>query len=257
MKQIVHSSVDRRGLSPAVGASSGHEGPRGSIGVTAGATAVPLRVLLVTSNTTFIDRLRAGLAGDSRVALTIGPAPAAKTRISDLLVESDARLVAADADLFDRGVLIPVVPRQVEEHGPDVLLLFEKIGLPTVELCLASHAHGCLEFNASAETFAHAVDAMANGGELWFPRWMMEPFYEMALTTNSGESPHGMSPAHGSAHDNSDLTEREAEVMALAQLGLTNKEIGARLHISPHTAKKHLHNGLIKHGIRRRRQLYR
>lgn len=191
------------------------------------------------------------------MTLTIGTVPATRTRASDLVADSGARLVALDADLIDRGLLIPAVPTEVGGHGLDVLLLFEKIGLSTVELCLASHAHGCLEFGTSAEAFARAVDAMTNGGELWFPRWMMEPFYEMALATNSGASADAVSTAHDPLHGKSDLTARESEVLSLAQLGLTNKEIGAQLHISPHTAKKHLHSALIKHGIRRRRQLYR
>jgi DNA-binding NarL/FixJ family response regulator len=191
--------------------------------------------------------MRAGLAADSRLALLIGAVPATKMLVSELMTASKAQVIAVDADLFEQGTLAPANPGDVEGHAADVLLLFDKIAPQAVELCLSSHAHGCLEFDASAETFAHAVDAMAHGGELWFPRWMMEPFYEMALATTT----------QGHAPDTSDLTEREAEALSLAQLGLTNKEIGARLRISPHTAKKHLHNALIKHGIRRRRQLYR
>src|SRR5262249_53757673 len=37
-----------------------------------------------------------------------------------------------------------------------------------------------------------------------------------------------------------DLTEREVEVLRLLAQGLSNKEIGARLHISPRTAGNHI-----------------
>jgi DNA-binding NarL/FixJ family response regulator len=216
-------------------------------GTAPGAEANVARVLLITTRASLTERLKTRLATGARLALVIGTVPSSKTLVSHLLTENKAQVIAADADLFEQGTLVPADLTEVEGHSADVLLLFEKIGPQAVELCLASHAHGCLELDASAETFAHAVDAMAQGGELWFPRWMMEPFYEMALTTTT----------QGHAPDNSDLTEREAEALSLAQLGLTNKEIGVRLGISPHTAKKHLHNALIKHGIRRRRQLYR
>jgi DNA-binding NarL/FixJ family response regulator len=36
------------------------------------------------------------------------------------------------------------------------------------------------------------------------------------------------------------LTEREVEILRLLAQGLSNKEIGARLHISPRTAGNHI-----------------
>ena len=52
------------------------------------------------------------------------------------------------------------------------------------------------------------------------------------------------------------LTPREKQVMdLLLQQGLSNKEIGSRLHISERTAKFHLHNIFAKTGISGRLEL--
>lgn len=51
------------------------------------------------------------------------------------------------------------------------------------------------------------------------------------------------------------LTEREQAVAALACLGYTNREIAARLNISPETVKVRLQKVLMKYGLTSRSQL--
>ncbi|MGH8876819.1 MAG: response regulator [Stackebrandtia sp.] len=51
------------------------------------------------------------------------------------------------------------------------------------------------------------------------------------------------------------LTEREREVVALAGTGLSNEEIGAKLFLSPATAKTHISRAMIKLRARDRAQL--
>jgi LuxR family maltose regulon positive regulatory protein len=48
------------------------------------------------------------------------------------------------------------------------------------------------------------------------------------------------------------LTERELEILGLVAAGLTNREIGDRLFISPETVKKHAGNIYDKLGVRGR-----
>jgi DNA-binding CsgD family transcriptional regulator/tetratricopeptide (TPR) repeat protein len=51
------------------------------------------------------------------------------------------------------------------------------------------------------------------------------------------------------------VTSREADVLALLAEGLTNKELAARLHLSPRTVEKHVASLLAKTGCRRRAEL--
>jgi DNA-binding CsgD family transcriptional regulator len=51
------------------------------------------------------------------------------------------------------------------------------------------------------------------------------------------------------------VTSREADVLALLAEGLTNRELAARLYLSPRTVEKHVGSLLAKTGCRRRAQL--
>lgn len=53
------------------------------------------------------------------------------------------------------------------------------------------------------------------------------------------------------------LTPREQEVAALVCLGNTNRQIAARLVISPETVKTHVRNALLKFGLRSKAELRR
>ena len=51
------------------------------------------------------------------------------------------------------------------------------------------------------------------------------------------------------------LSAREREVLRHVALGRSNAEVAAKLAISPHTVRTHLHNIFQKLGIRHRREL--
>ncbi len=56
-------------------------------------------------------------------------------------------------------------------------------------------------------------------------------------------------------HQESDLTSRQREVVALIAAGCSNNEVGERLGISPRTAKAHSDTLRSKLGVSRRRQI--
>lgn len=57
------------------------------------------------------------------------------------------------------------------------------------------------------------------------------------------------------AQRTADITDRQREVVALIAAGCSNDEVGARLGISPRTAKAHSDVLRQKLGVRRRRQI--
>lgn len=86
---------------------------------------------------------------------------------------------------------------------------------------------------------------------------------EEILARRADSAPPG-TPALNSAATNQavgqiaaryDLSRREAEVALCCAEGLTNTEIGARLHISEQTVKFHLRHIFVKYGVKRRTEL--
>jgi DNA-binding CsgD family transcriptional regulator len=51
------------------------------------------------------------------------------------------------------------------------------------------------------------------------------------------------------------LTEAEVKVATLIADGATNREVAARLHLSPNTVKAHVRNAFAKLGVNSRSQL--
>ena len=86
---------------------------------------------------------------------------------------------------------------------------------------------------------------MGDGG-LWVGRALLSRFVDSALCTV---------PLRVYATGFEGLTRRERQVLEAVLDNLSNKEIARRLHMSERTAKFHVSNLLVKHGVRRRADL--
>ncbi|MGC0371188.1 response regulator transcription factor [Microbacterium sp. SLBN-111] len=116
-----------------------------------------------------------------------------------------------------------------------------------VVAALRAGASGFIGKGAEPEDIVQAVHAVHDGGALLSPaatRAMIEKYVRGAASEARRPSP---------ALDV--LTEREREVLRLVGRGRSNDEIAADLFISPHTAKTHVKNTMIKLGAHDRAQL--
>ena len=52
--------------------------------------------------------------------------------------------------------------------------------------------------------------------------------------------------------NNDSLSEREREVLSLVAQGLSNREIGTKLHVTEETVKSHVRHTLLRLGVRNR-----
>ena len=67
----------------------------------------------------------------------------------------------------------------------------------------------------------------------------------------------GAAPPERSSAAGRELTSQELQVVRLAAGGLTNREIGAQLFLSPRTVGHHLYKAYPKLGVNRRAELAR
>ena len=107
-----------------------------------------------------------------------------------------------------------------------------------------------------AETLAHHARFAATLGQADRARDLARQAHELAEPIGQrrvlGKLEALEAPATTAAPDG--LTERELDVLRLVSAGLSNQQIGARLHISANTAANHVRSILIKTGAANRTQ---
>jgi DNA-binding NarL/FixJ family response regulator len=111
---------------------------------------------------------------------------------------------------------------------------------------LQAGASGFLLKDAGPAELLQAVRVVAAGDALLAPRITRRLIAQVTATrtaTQAGEDRLAV------------LTQREREVLALVGQGLSNDEIGARLYLSPATARTHVSHAMGKLGARDRAQL--
>lgn len=111
---------------------------------------------------------------------------------------------------------------------------------------LEAGASGFLLKDAGPAELLHAVRVIAGGEALLAPRVTRRLIAQVTARR----------AATGAAEERLRvLTDREREVLALVGEGLSNHEIGARLFLSPATARTHVSHAMGKLGARDRAQL--
>jgi DNA-binding NarL/FixJ family response regulator len=126
-----------------------------------------------------------------------------------------------------------------------ILLLAECFDDQMAFTMLRLGVKGLVTYAESARTLPRALQTVAEGG-LWVGRALLSRFVDAALCTV---------PLRVYATGFEGLTRRERQVLEAVLDNLSNKEIARRLHMSERTAKFHVSNLLVKHGVRRRADL--
>jgi len=205
------------------------------------ATAAPTRLLLVDDDVLVRSGLR--LIFDSEPDLEVvgeaGTGTEALARADSVrpdVVVMDVRMpdldgIAATATLTARG------------PTPRVLVLTTFEDRDYLYRALLAGATGFMLKRARPTELLHSVRVVASGTSLVMPDITRQLVAEHQL--RRGPSGVDALPC---------LTEREADVLRSVAEGLSNAEIGSRLHLSPETVKTHLSRVLAKLGARDRTQ---
>lgn len=148
--------------------------------------------------------------------------------------------LAADLapDVVVLDLMLPKTPGLVAlaklrhlDPPPAVVVISGQASALVFREALQAGASALVSKEDDSEELLSALRAVARG----------EPFHSAKVTALLGLlETNGSEPA---------LTAREQEVLALVAAGLSNDQIGARLTISPRTAKKHRENIRLKLGV--------
>jgi DNA-binding NarL/FixJ family response regulator len=115
-----------------------------------------------------------------------------------------------------------------------------------VQAAIRAGASGFLLKDAPPEDVLDAIRVVARGDALLAPRVTRRIIAELAARPD---------PDRAAPPQLDVLTDREREVLSLVGRGLSNAEIGARLYVSPATAKTHVSHVMTKLYARDRAQL--
>jgi DNA-binding NarL/FixJ family response regulator len=203
----------------------------------------PVRVVLADGHGLARAGFRALLEGEQHISV-IGEAADGEAAIAATR-EQRPDLVLVDVALPGLGA-VETTRRLLAEAGCPVLLLTssedDERNLPA----LRAGASGLLLKDTEPSELVRAVDVVAGGDALLSPGLTRRVIAEFAAR------PEPRIPADDSARG---LTTREAEVVALVALGLSNDEIAQRLVVSPATARTHVSRAMGKVRARDRAQL--
>lgn len=115
------------------------------------------------------------------------------------------------------------------EHPAQVLVFTASVDAATIATCLDAGACGVVSKQSGEEDLVGCIERAAAGVAAFCP-------YAEALMLPAWRHGQALPP----------LTVREREVLELMAEGLTNAEIGARIHCSPLTVKTHVAHLLAK-----------
>ncbi|HHB90663.1 MAG TPA: response regulator transcription factor [Anaerolineae bacterium] len=135
--------------------------------------------------------------------------------------------------------------RRLKEAYPNVniLLLTVSEDRETLFRAVQVGVRGYLLKSSTSDELVEAIQRVQRGEAVLSPAMSAKLLDEfVALTQGKRQRPEDV------------LTDRERDILRYVAQGMSNKEIGAALAISPHTVKAHLRHILDKLGLRSRAQ---
>lgn len=205
-------------------------------------TSVP--VFLIEDNRLLRDGLSSMLSAHGlRVVAT---ARGGQQALKDV-ARTKPQLILLDSALGDSDS--PRFVREVRKEFPDIKIVVMGL-LPANEDFVEFIQAGVLGFilkDATVDVFVSTILAVADGKSVLPPLLTGTLFAHVAQRALA----RGKRGARAAVR----MTARERQVVDLIAEGLSNKEIGARLHVATHTVKSHVHNILEKLALHTRLEI--
>lgn len=204
--------------------------------MTAPPTGPDLRVMLVEDHALVRDAIRRTL--DVPGIRVVAEAASAEEALA-IVMDHRPDVILLDIDLPGMSgvhLVRELSPRLPETH---IVMLTGSLNRDDMVAAIRNGASGFLTKDTSPQGLVRAILGLREG-DLPMPRRLAAELVRELVTT----------PAKGEG--DSGLSTREIEVLRLVTQGLTDRDIGEALGISPRTVGRHVGNVLDKLGVRNR-----
>jgi DNA-binding NarL/FixJ family response regulator len=196
--------------------------------------------VLIGGGAGFCLRLCAALHGSSG----LGPIEAVSERSRMLAAAPRADgLLLLDADWTGGGGAPVLGELHALSRWGASLLFYDRLNTARVIEAVARGARGCVLKSSGSDEWQLAIRAVLGDGVWIQPRLLFEAIGQ--LTGHPDTSA-------GAAASEDKLSSRQREILDCVACGMTNKEIGRRLGISPTTVKTHIRHMFDKLHVSRR-----
>jgi DNA-binding NarL/FixJ family response regulator len=161
--------------------------------------------------------------------------------------QSKPNVVLLDLGLRNQNSLHVV--ETVKKDFPDAKIIVMDLAPVQADILqyVKAGANGFILKDASLKDFLITIRAVADGSTVLPPTLVDSLFsqiVEFAVRNNKSKVKEAIM-----------MTKREKEVIALLGNGLSNKEIGQKIHISTYTVKSHIHNIMEKLALHTRLEI--
>ena len=203
-----------------------------------------IRVLVIDDFPLVREGLSAALKSDPGIDV-VGQADNGRSGL-ELAHELQPDVIITDMRMPEYGGMMLLERLAAELPQIRTLVVTASEKAETLLDAVAAGASGYLTKQTGRQELCQAVITVAGGGSIITPTLAGHLLREYSQASK-GEAPSAR-PLLGS---------REHEILRLVAQGLTDKEIGAKLYISPRTVQNHLTRVREKTGLRRRSELTR
>ena len=203
--------------------------------------ATALRILIVDDHAVVRSGLRAVLEDEEGLEVVGEAANARESLVKAQALRPDVVLMDIRMEAGDDASGIDAC-REIRSELPETqVIMFTSYGEREAVLAsIMAGATGFLTKNVSHARLVEAIRAVGRGQSLLDASVTRDVIERLAELGRAQPEPVDL------------LSDREREVLLLVAQGCTNKEIGAKLFLSPYTARNHVIHILDKLGLSRR-----
>jgi DNA-binding NarL/FixJ family response regulator len=203
----------------------------------------PARVLVVGGHPVIVGVVR--LACDASPNLELVADTDRRTAVPGLVRDEDPDVVVLDLDLPGSDIPELFLSVHAGQDGPAILALSDRSDGVTVLNALRGGARGFVVKADGLRSIGDAIERVAAGESV------IDPSHDLAARTELGRVARRARAHSGVAGP---ITPRERQVLPLLAEGLTMRQIGSRLGLSPRTVESHVAKLYRKLGVRTRVQ---